>query len=302
MTSPILDPDEWASLLDSWEIDLKAARKSANTITQYQRSARQYLAWCAEVDRPQVVDRRGVNGWLAHLVESGAEGATVRSRQLGVRRFAAWLVEEGELDTDPLLGMKAPPVDIKVVEPLSDDEVRALLAACTGRDFRSRRDEAIVRFLAETGARAGELVAMEVADIDARAGLAVIRRGKGGKGRRVPFGPQTARSIDRYLRLRRAHKLADTSTLWLGDRGRGFGYPALRQALAERAQAAGVEGFHPHKLRHTLADRWLSAGGSEGGLMAVAGWSNSAMLRRYAQAQAEQRGADEARRLGLGDL
>ena len=55
-------------------------------------------------------------------------------------------------------------------------------------------------------------------------------------------------------------------------------------------------------MRHTAADRWLTAGGSEGGLMAVAGWSRPDMLLRYTRARAEQRAADEARRLNLGDL
>jgi integrase len=60
--------------------------------------------------------------------------------------------------------------------------------------------------------------------------------------------------------------------------------------------------MHPHLLRHTAADRWLTAGGSEGGLMAVAGWTRPDMLLRYTRARAEQRAADEARRLNLGDL
>lgn len=49
---------------------------------------------------------------------------------------------------------------------------------------------------------------MGTADVDIVAGAAVVRRGKGGKGRVVPFGPQTGRAIYRYLRLRRSHRLA----------------------------------------------------------------------------------------------
>lgn len=61
-------------------------------------------------------------------------------------------------------------------------------------------------------------------------------------------------------------------------------------------------GFHPHVLRHTAASRWLAAGGTEGGLMAVAGWSRRDMIDRYTKATAEQRAADEARGLRLGEL
>jgi len=118
----------------------------------------------------------------------------------------------------------------------------------------------------------------------------------------VPFGPQTARAIDRYLRTRRSHRLAGGPDLWLGDRGKAFAYDGLHKALGGRARAAGLSGFHPHLMRHTAAHRWLSAGGSEGGLMAVAGWTRPDMLLRYTKAQASSRAAVEARRLNLGDL
>jgi integrase/recombinase XerD len=104
-----------------------------------------------------------------------------------------------------------------VVEPLSDEELRALLKACQpprgatpAETLRHRRDEAMLRLMLETGARAGEVVALEVSDLDLPAGTAIIRRGKGGKGRVVPFGPFTAQALDRYVRLRARHRLATT--------------------------------------------------------------------------------------------
>ena len=87
-----------------------------------------------------------------------------------------------------------------------------------------------------------------------------------------------------------------------GDRGKAFTYDALHKTLGMRAARAGIDGFHPHRMRHTAAHRWLAAGGSEGGLMAVAGWTRPDMLMRYTQAQAASRAAEEARRLGLGEL
>ncbi len=101
-----------------------------------------------------------MKGFVADLLEGGAEPATARARQLGVRRFSAWLAEEGEIDDDPLLGLKAPKLDAKVTDSLTDDEVRVLIKACAGKEFRDRRDEAIVRLMAETGMRAGEVIGL----------------------------------------------------------------------------------------------------------------------------------------------
>jgi site-specific recombinase XerD len=221
-----------------------------------------------------------------------------------VRRFSAWLTEEAEQDNDPLLGLKSPKLDKPVIEPLTDDQLRAMLKACRGPEPRDRRDEAILRLMFTTGMRAGEVVALTTADLDLRSDppTAVVRRGKGGKGRVVPLAVEVAAAIDRYMRTRKAHRLSAGPTLWLGDRGKGFTYDALHQTLGVRAQMAGVTGFHPHRLRHTAAHRWLAKGGSEGGLMPVAGWTRPDMLLRYTKAQASARAAEEARRLNLGEL
>ncbi len=296
-------PDlDLAALLPSWELALRAERKSPATVKSYGDGVRLFLTWCERENRAAELSRASVSGFVADLLDRGNTASTARSRQLAVRRFSAWLTDEGEQDTDPLLGLRPPKLDHKVVEPLSDDDLRLLLKACAGSDMRDRRDEAIIRLMVETGVRAGECASIALADVDLAAGSAVVRRGKGGKGRVIPFGPFTARAIDRYVRARRTHRLANTPALWVGDRGKAFNYDGLHKSLRYRATLAGIEGFHPHLLRHTAAHRWLAAGGSEGGLMAVAGWTRPDMLMRYTQAQASSRAAEEARGLNLGDL
>jgi site-specific recombinase XerD len=295
-------PLDLAALLPSWELALRAERKSPQTIKSYGDGVRAFLRWCEEHHHSPALDRDLMKGFVADLLDGGAEPATARSRQLGMRRFSAWLVEEGEIDDDPLLGLKAPKLDAKVTDSLSETELRALIKACGGKEFRDRRDEAIVRLMAETGMRAGEVCGLTVDDVDLNRGLVTVRRGKGGKGRIAPFGDQTARAVDRYLRLRRTHLLAATAALWLGDRGKSLEYYGLHKALKYRAEVAGLSKFHPHLLRHTAASRWLAAGGSEGGLMAVAGWSTRDMIDRYTRATAAERAAAEARGLNLGDL
>jgi integrase/recombinase XerD len=291
-----------ASLYGSWILHLRAERKSPQTLKSYGDGVRLYLAWQRFHDGTFApLSRRSVTAWVAELLEAGAEPTTARARQLAVRRFSAWLADEDEIDRDDLLGLKPPKLDMKVVESLTDDQLTLMIKACAGRDLRDRRDEAIIRLMVETALRSEELLSMTLPDTDLARGVAIVRRGKGGKGRTVPFGPRTGAAIDRYIRTRRSHRLAAAPALWLGERGKDFRYHALRDTLGMRAQRAGIDGFHPHLLRHTAAARWLDAGGSEGGLMAVAGWTRRDMLDRYVRATSERRAADESRRLGLGD-
>jgi site-specific recombinase XerD len=297
-----LTPADIVLLLGSWELSLRAERKSPQTLKAYGDGVRAYLKWAEAAGLEANLSRAQVRGFVDTLLTNGAAASTARSRQLAVRRFSAWLAEEGEIDVDVLVGMKPPKIDQTVVEPLESAQLKALVKACAGPDMRDKRDEAIIRLMLETGARAGETAAIQMSDVDLTKGVIVIRRGKGGKGRTVPVGPEIAKAIDRYIRARRTHRLAASDDLWLGDRGKKFGYDALHKTLAMRAARAGIEGFHPHRLRHTAAHRWLAAGGSEGGLMAVAGWTRPDMLMRYTRAQASDRAAEESKRLNLGDL
>jgi integrase/recombinase XerD len=291
-----------ADLLESWQTHLETERKSANTVRLYVAGVRGFLAWCDLEGRPATLERATVDAYIAGLLKAGAEPATAKARQLALRLFAGWLVDEGELEADPLVGLKPPKLDQKLVPVLDDSQLRALVRACDGKGLADRRDEAIIRLMLETGIRAGECIALQVADVDVRGGLALARRGKGGKGRVVAFGPATARALDRYLRLRRQHPRTDNPALWLGEGGHGFTYDGLHRALGRRARAAGITRFWPHMLRHTMASRWLAKGGSEGGLLAMAGWTHRQMLERYGAATRSERAAEEARRLRLGDL
>lgn len=292
-----------AALLPSWQLSLRSEGKAPGTVKTYSDGVTGFLRWCAATGAAPQIEKPTVQAWIADLLDGGAQSATAIARFKGVRQFAKWLVAEGELDADPLLGMNRPKDDRKLVKALTDEELRALIDACRGKSLKDRRDEAIVRLMAETGVRAGELLALSVADVDLNRGLAVVHRGKGGKGRVVPFGPQTGAALDRYIRIaRRELRLTDGGPLWVGAGGRTFGYHGMQEGLKARAVTAGVAGFHAHRLRHTAATRWLRAGGSEQGLMSVAGWSTRSMLDRYTGASASERAATEARTLNLGDM
>ena len=280
---------------------MRAERKSPLTVRTYADAVHAFFRWCESTSTTPQLSKPVVQKFIADLLDGGAETNTTRARAKGLRRFSAWLAAERELAEDALLGLRPPTAEQKVVHALDEEQLRLLLKACSGRSMAERRDEALIRLMVETGARAGEVIALQTADVDLAKGLVTIRRGKGGKGRLLPVGAQTAQSLDRYLRARRQAGHGDNVALWVGRTGT-FGYQALDQMLKKHARAAGIENFHAHLLRHTFATRWKAARGSDDGLMSIAGWSSRAMIDRYAGAAAADRAAIEARALGLGDF
>ncbi len=306
MPSPVIGrvgppPERLADLAAVFSRHLRAEGCAPRTVVLYNQSIRLFSDWLAANDRPLTTEsmtRRALEAHLADLADRVAPN-TVRTRFRGLRRFARWLALEGELPGNPLDGVKQPTAPEAPVAILTDEEVTRLLKACAGTDFAARRNEAIVRLFLDTGMRIAEMAGLTLDDLDLDLEVAHVL-GKGSRRRACPFGPRTARALDRYLRQRRGHKLATRPALFLGQRG-ALSRDGLDELLRMLAVKAGVQHLHAHRFRHTFSHRWLAAGGQERDLMRLNGWRSPEMLSRYASSTADVRAREAHRRMALGE-
>lgn len=217
-----------------------------------------------------------------------------------LQQWFLWMIDEDEIDQSPMERMSPPKIAERLVPILALDQLTALVAACSGRSFRDRRDAALIRVFADCGGRRSEVAGIQLEHLDlTRKRIRVI--GKGDKERLMAVGTQTALALNRYLRVRGEHRCADLPWLWLSERSSsGLTSDGVYQAITRRGEQAGVE-VHPHMFRHTLAHEWLDNGGGEQTLADHMGWNSTQMAARYGAIGRSHRAQREHERLGLGD-
>jgi site-specific recombinase XerD len=291
---------------DSFILDLRVRNRAPKTIISYVESVRALGEWMDANGVPDdvaAITRDHVRAFLLNLRDRGQKASSQRVRYASLKQFFKFVIAEGIIDgLNPMDGIDAPTVQKKPVAVLTDDELAALIGTAEGRaTFIDRRDAAIIRVFVSTGARASEVANLRLTDVDLLRGRVWFHKTKGDKPREVGVGSKTARALDRYIRERRRHDEADSEWLWLGRRGR-FTTVGIAQMLEARGKLAGIDKhIHPHMLRHTYAHRHLMAGGEEGDLMRLLGWSDRSMLDRYALKTAQERALEAQKRLRLDD-
>lgn len=298
--------DEVAELLASWQRHLRTAVSPATAKT-YRESVESLIDYLDGLDAgPASVEditRDHVRDWLIALEEAGKSSSTIGTRFRNAKTFFNWLAAEKEIGASPMRGMKEPRATEQPVDVIPEDGIRAMLDTCDA-SFEGRRDEALIRVLADGGLRVGECARLTLDDVDMEQQVLWVL-GKGGRKRGVPFGDRTARALDRYLRARRRHPKASPkeggkARLWLGRVG-PLTDDGIAQVLDRRARRAGLGHIHPHQLRHTAAHQLRLAGMNDQDMKRIFGWRSGKMLERYGASAADERAREAHRRLSFGD-
>lgn len=205
-----------------------------------------------------------------------------------LKTFFSWAEVTGQLDYNPISGMKFKRPKQNAREPLSLAAIKELFAACS-----TLQETAVLHLFYSCGLRRSEGEALNIRDVHYREQLLYVRAGKGAKRRVIPMTATVSANLEEYwLQDRcsgRAKKVKDEDAFMLNRRGtrlRGYGYIELLQGITGRAGTR--EEITLHHLRHSIATHLLQGGMSIEYVRDFLGHALLESTQIYAKASAEQ--------------
>jgi integrase/recombinase XerC len=270
--------------------------RSPHTQRAYLGDVRNLVAYAG---RHGVLELAGVDlgllrSWLASLTTAGRSRATVARRAAAARAFLSWAQRTGRIPFDPSARLLAPRRHATLPAVLRAPEAAALLDSAAKEAESGHpiglRDQVALELLYATGARVGELVRLDVDDVDLER-RTVRLFGKGGKERIVPFGLPAALALQSWLAAGRPVLVGTNSgsALLLGQRGRRADQRQIR-AVVHRL-AAGVPDLPdlgPHGLRHSAATHLLEGGADLRTVQELLGHATLATTQIYTHVSVER--------------
>lgn len=264
-----------------WERNLSPA-----TLRAYRREILSFVNFVAsdlEHQQPAQTTPVTVRAHLAHLHSRGLQPRSVARALAALRTYFRFLVSEGALEASPAAAVPHPH-DVQRTPEIAERYAIEELLEGFPETPAGRRDRAAMELLYAAGLRVGELVALDLGDV--QLGQRMVRvRGKGRKERLVPFGRPAAKAIEAYL-PERAHwrrGVADESEpLFVNQRGGRLSDRSIRRQLDHAVRhTADLNHLHPHALRHAFATHLLEAGMDLRAIQELLGHSSLATTQIY---------------------
>jgi len=292
---PIEEGIHLKQAIDGFLLSCKVEGKSYGTIDCYSTKLRCFLWYARTYNLPDnvclittqhlreflVYVRETKNRWgSTHFRASKpVNSTTVQKYYRSLSVLFGWLINEELLSYNPLLKIKVPRAEKKVIKALSYEEVSKVITSFTGT-FEGKRNKAIFLVLVDCGLRLGELLSLTVDNLNMEQQLLKVS-GKTGE-RVVRFGRATAKALLKYLMARQRID-GSSPYLWITSKDTPLKPSSIETMSRALSRKTGIR-IHPHLLRHTFATLWLKNGGDSLMLQRLLGHTTLMMTNRYCQA------------------
>lgn len=224
---------------------------SGRTIKYYQSTINHFLTQI-EISVRKVTTEE-IREYLANYQKiNNCSNVTVDNVRRNISSFFSWLEEEDYILKSPMKRIHKIKTRTVVKNVISDESIEKLRDNCN-----CSRDLAIIDLLYSTGIRVGELVNLDITDVNLDARECVVY-GKGDKERRVYFDAKAKVHLQKYLEER-----TDTNSalfITLDSPHERLKISGVEIRLRRLGRKLGIDRIHPHKFRRTMATRAIDKG------------------------------------------
>jgi len=244
---------------------------SNNTIISYKNDLLQllnYLEDCKIIKRNniQYIDRSIMRKYIVSLNKCDYSARSICRKISTIRSFFKFILREGIVKINPTINLFTPKIDRKLPFFLYLQEINKLIETPPGNTIFGMRDRAILELLYGTGMRVGELVNLNVNDIDLYEKTVRVF-GKGSKERILPLGNPSIKAIQEYITGRSLFIKNipiiknDLNAFLLNRFGGRLSARSIRRIIIKYMKIAGLnKKVSPHVLRHSFATHLLGGG------------------------------------------
>ncbi len=274
---------------------------SPHTLRNYSSDLEQfrdYLLLKGKVQEIPVseIDHLTIREWMSSLHGDNKKKTSIARKLASLRTFFQFLVREGIQETNPAKLVSTPRIERKLPTHLSmEDAVRFIETPDLETDL-GRRDRAILEFLYATGMRVGELVGLNLKDIDFREKLVRVT-GKRKKQRILPFGEPALHALMFYLNETRPTFLNNCPPAERDEQAVFLNYQGTR--ITTRSVGRMVDKYikicaeinrdiSPHSLRHSFATHLLDSGADLRDIQELLGHVRLSTTQIYTQVSMEK--------------
>ncbi|MCB0406294.1 MAG: tyrosine recombinase XerC [Bdellovibrionales bacterium] len=283
-----------AALKDQYLEYLRVERSaSPHTLTNYEIDLRQWFHFASATGRlnlEQLADLKRIRDFLAAENKTYSR-VTVARRLSVIKGFLKFAHREGFLAKNVSKLISLPRIPQKLPTVLKPKEVLALIEGIPTSNLRYKRIRAVVELFYSTGIRLSELVALNVEDVDFRAGTLRVM-GKGSKERLVPLGRHCQSAIRDYIdSVPEIQKRGAGTPLFLNREGDRVSGRTVQRNLREFAvEVLGDRGNEvtPHTLRHSCATHLMGAGAGLREIQELLGHRSLVTTQKYTHVDIER--------------
>lgn len=224
-------------------------------LTRFARFASARQLALADIDPAQI------RLFASELRRHGLGSRSIQRALSALRSFFRFLLREGVVADNPVLGVRLPNSRTRLPRPLPVEEA-VQLVELPGESWLIQRDRALLELCYGAGLRLAELTGLNCTDLDLHERVVTVT-GKGRKQRRVPFGRAAATALRQWLAIRTEQLTDDREpALFISQRGQRIHPRTVQAMMRKRGVEQGLTSrLHPHRLRHSFATHLLESSG-----------------------------------------